>query len=385
MSASPYPSGTYSGKGTLVETYEWEASPAESRFNIVIVGDGFLGTTEELDRFKAAAETMRTHILGTAPFGDVRCALKFHRITYTSDNSLYGIDVTAHTTNPTSGTMFGADFWSHGIDRACTVDFDMVLSTVGGRAPEYDRIIVIVNSTYYAASQKGHVAVTTLHPDCLEIVMHELAHTFELGEEYPFELGCGLDTDRDQYPATLGDPSDHNLTKDPHAAGKWADLLTETTPTTTMTGGTCTCASCDYDYGYYDAAGAWVQVCQETHPGTFRIDQVGTFEGAGCYHCGLYRPVYDCKMRTLGAELCPVCQRAIRRELEPLMPSLSCPAPVFEPVTGWQALLTRAVLKVWAWCLDLVGRDCEALQAQFRADHLETGNDDPCIDLPESE
>lgn len=47
------------------------------------------------------------------------------------------------------------------------------------------------------------------------------------------------------------------------------------------------------------------------------IDQdtpVGVFEGGGYSSRGVYRPAYDCRMRTNSSpEFCPVCDRAIRR------------------------------------------------------------------------
>lgn len=47
---------------------------------------------------------------------------------------------------------------------------------------------------------------------------------------------------------------------------------------------------------------------------------MGLYEGAGGYHCGAYRPEFDCKMRTLPAPYCAVCRRRIRQKLTPLLP-----------------------------------------------------------------
>ncbi|WP_055645501.1 M64 family metallopeptidase [Streptomyces venezuelae] len=43
---------------------------------------------------------------------------------------------------------------------------------------------------------------------------------------------------------------------------------------------------------------------------------IGAFEGAGYYHCGLYRPAFNCMMRNL-TPFCAVCQGVIRRTLLP--------------------------------------------------------------------
>lgn len=38
---------------------------------------------------------------------------------------------------------------------------------------------------------------------------------------------------------------------------------------------------------------------------------IGVYEGAGYQAKGIYRPYINCKMKSLGTEFCPVCQRAI--------------------------------------------------------------------------
>ena len=41
---------------------------------------------------------------------------------------------------------------------------------------------------------------------------------------------------------------------------------------------------------------------------------IGVFEGGGYSSKGVYRPAYDCRMRTNSSPVfCPVCDRAIRR------------------------------------------------------------------------
>ncbi len=44
----------------------------------------------------------------------------------------------------------------------------------------------------------------------------------------------------------------------------------------------------------------------------YSYTQVGVFEGAGNFEKGVYRPAYDCRMRTNNAQdFCPVCRDAI--------------------------------------------------------------------------
>jgi len=43
---------------------------------------------------------------------------------------------------------------------------------------------------------------------------------------------------------------------------------------------------------------------------------IGLYEGAGYYHCGYYRPAYNCRMRDSSKEFCRVCVDGIAEELE---------------------------------------------------------------------
>ena len=60
--------------------------------------------------------------------------------------------------------------------------FDVLIATV---APDHrDVILVIVNDPEYGGSG-GPVAVTSIHPDVVELVLHELGHSFGLlADEY---------------------------------------------------------------------------------------------------------------------------------------------------------------------------------------------------------
>ena len=52
----------------------------------------------------------------------------------------------------------------------------------------------------------------------------------------------------------------------------------------------------------------------DTRPSPVPTGTVGLFEGAHYYHCGAFRPEYDCKMRALSV---PFCARLPAGDLEP--------------------------------------------------------------------
>jgi hypothetical protein len=140
--------------------------------------------------------------------------------------------------------------------------------------------------------------------------MHELGHSaFHLADEYEYWAGCGIDTDRNHHPA--GEPVEPNVTTvNTRATIKWRDLIAAATPVLTTTNPDCT-------------------MCDE-QPSPVPVGTVGAFEGAHYYHCGAYRPEFDCRMRNLAAAFCAVCSREIRRTIGPHLPWSELKA-----VPGW--------------------------------------------------
>jgi len=76
---------------------------------------------------------------------------------------------------------------------------------------------------------------------------------------------------------------------------KWRDLIAETTDLPTMTNLDCT-------------------MCDTRTTSSVPAGTVGAFMGANYYHCGVFRPEFNCLMRNLGVpQFCAVCQRRIRQ------------------------------------------------------------------------
>ncbi len=106
--------------------------------------------------------------------------------------------------------------------------------------------------------------------------------------------------DRNNYVG--GEPIEPNVTLDTNTNTiKWKMLLTSTVDALPTTNN-ANCAQCD-PQGNPKPAG-----------------YVGAYTGARYYHCGAFRPSYNCRMRLLGAPFCPVCQGVIRNALRPYLP-----------------------------------------------------------------
>ena len=130
-----------------------------------------------------------------------------------------------------------------------------------------------------------------------EIAIHEMGHTaFGLADEYPYYAG-GNETGHDHHPA--GEPSEPNVTTNTNRNTlKWRWAVSPTTAIPTMSNPNC---------GQVDS-----------RPSPVPADTVGLFEGAHYYHCGGFRPQFDCKMRNLGVPFCRVCRQVILNRISPL-------------------------------------------------------------------
>lgn len=278
--------------------------PDGARWNLVLLAEGY--RESELGQFASDAKNFADTLFATPPVDDLRTAINIHRIDVTSTDS--GADKANSCTDTTDvKTYFDATFCSDGLDRLLTVDTATVMAVVEEQVPLWDVAMVIVNSTTYGGSGAHQVPVFSLHPSAYLIGLHELGHSgFGLADEYGNRRGCGK-TEREQdnqdgYDHYGGsEPVQPNITAQTgRDAIKWRHLIQPSTPLPTTTNPDC--LNCP------------------TQPNPFSSDTIGAYEGAGYYHCGLYRPQYDCRMNHLDQPYCAVCQQRIRETLTPYLP-----------------------------------------------------------------
>ena len=273
--------------------------PVSRRFNLVITCDGY--QTAQMTQFANDAQSFVDELFRTPPFEAVQGAFNVFRIDVVSTDA-GADDPTTCTggTGTTAATFFDATFCGFGDSRrALIVDDWSVISVVDAEVPQNHAILVIVNSPIWGGTG-GQVGVFSRASGWIDAAIHELGHTaFGLADEYEYFLGCGDDTDRDNHPAN--EPADPNVTvNSDRDTIKWRDLILPATPMPTTSNADCT--QCDPQHNPVTAS------------------TVGAFEGADTYHCGAFRPQFDCMMRNTGAPFCAVCQRRIRETMEPYMP-----------------------------------------------------------------
>jgi hypothetical protein len=270
------------------------------RWNLVILGDGY--QAGQIAQFAANVSSFIAKLQSEPPFGDVWTGINVYRIDVASTDSGADDPTACGGTGATTRTYFDASFCNNGIQRLLLVNNTTVHDVVNAEMPQAHMIMVLVNSPIYGGSG-GEIAVASLAPSADEIALHEMGHTaFGFADEYESYAGCGIDPPgtRDRY--TGPEPGQPNITANPDRATiKWASLVAAATPMPTTTNANC--GQCD------------------PQPNPLPATTVGAYEGAGYFHCALYRPQFNCRMRVLGNPFCAVCQEVIRQALAPHLPT----------------------------------------------------------------
>jgi hypothetical protein len=271
--------------------------PPARRWNLVILGDGYRST--EMNQYNADVQRVVNALLSTSPFDRLRNAINVYRVNVTSTDSGADDPASCGGTGTAARTYFDASFCNNGIRRLLLVNNTTVINTANAQVPQWTVLMVIVNSAVYGGAG-GAVATLSVAGGAEEIAIHEIGHTaFGLADEYEYYQGCGVDTDRNNHPAS--EPAEPNVTiSTDRATLKWRSLVAASTPIPTTRNSNC--AQCDPQ-------------ASPVPTGT-----VGLFEGAHYYHCSAFRPDFNCKMRALGPPFCGVCRRRIDETLAPYAP-----------------------------------------------------------------
>lgn len=333
-------------------------SPAE-RFNLVLISEGY--QSGEMAQFATDAQQFVSSLFASVPFDELQCAINVYRLDVTSTESGADDPAACGGTGTTPATYFDASFCNGGIRRLLLVNSGLVQTVANAQIPQWHQILVIVNSSVWGGAG-GTIGVTSKATGWENIAIHEMGHSaFGLADEYEYYAGCGIDTTQNTY--TGPEPSAPNITADSNRpAIKWGDLVLAATPLPTTTNADCT--QCD------------------PQPSPVLAGTVGAFEGAGYFHCGLYRPEFSCMMRNL-TPFCAVCRRRIRNTLSPYL--ADCYAPVFAGSNPLVCLfltiafiLVVVVLLLFAW---IPGVWCTIKKLLYRIAHCNSGNNDPCVEL----
>jgi len=258
--------------------YNWYYIQKSGNYNqkvdVVIIPDGYI--KDEMKKFREDAKRFTGYLFNSSPFKENKDKFNVCAIEAISEES--GTDSPGE--NIWKNTVVSSNLYTFNLDRYLTISDIKSLRNIAGLVP-YDHIIVLVNTaTYGGGGIYNFFSVVSSDNVFSEYVnIHEFGHAFAaLGDEY-----YDSDVAVKNFYSPEKEPWEPNLTNLTDFSKKWKDLVSKDVPVPTP--------------------------ANEKYFG-----KVGVFEGAGYSAKGIYRPSYDCTMKSVSVNnFCPVCKRAIQQ------------------------------------------------------------------------
>lgn len=240
--------------------------------DIAFIAEGY--TRGEMEKFRGDVKRMAEIILAEAPFDKYSDRINIWAVEAPSQES--GTDV------PGEGiyvnTALSASYYTFDVDRYLTTQDIRRVNDYAAAAP-HDQIIVLINSPRYGGGgvYNYYSAVTSDHALTPKVLTHEFGHGFAglADEYYSSEVAY-----EEFYPLTV-EPWEPNITTRVNFDAKWKNMIARSVPVPT--------------------------------PNDKRYTGVtGLFEGGGYSAKGIFRPSFDCRMKSNQADsFCEVCQGAL--------------------------------------------------------------------------
>ncbi len=240
--------------------------------DIAFIAEGY--TRGEMEKFRADVKRLADILFREVPFDKYKDRINIWAVEAASQES--GTDV------PGEGiyvnTALNSSYYTFDVDRYLTTQDIGKVNDYAAAAP-HDQIVVLINSPRYGGGgvYNYYSAVTSDHQFTPQVFTHEFGHGFAglADEYYSSEVAY-----EDFYPLDV-EPWEPNITTRVNFDAKWKNLIVRSVPIPT--------------------------------PNEKRyIGVTGLFEGGGYSAKGIYRPSYDCRMKSNQAEsFCEVCQNAI--------------------------------------------------------------------------
>ena len=250
------------------------AGSSDKKVDIVIIPEGY--TAAEMGRFKEDCAKFAGYLFNATPFKENKDKFNIRGVEAPSLES--GTDIPKN--NEWKKTILNTNFYTFDVERYLMTTDNKAVRDVAANAP-YDQIYIIVNSEKYGGgSIFNHYSIgTNQNPYAEYVFVHEFGHGFAglADEYYTSEVAY-----ENMYPMDV-EPIEPNLTTLVNFDKKWKDLVSKDAPVPTP------------DEDKYKVKNV-----------------VGAFEGGGYVAKGVYRPSFDCTMKSKSVNnFCPVCKRAI--------------------------------------------------------------------------
>lgn len=249
--------------------------------DVAILAEGY--TEQEMDVFYQDAQKACESLFSHEPFKSMKN--RFNIVAVASPSLDSGVSVPQN--NEWKQTAVHSHFDTFYSDRYLTTSRVKAIHNALAGIP-YEHIIILANTDVYGGGgiYNSYTLTTAHHPQFKPVVVHEFGHSFGgLADEYFYEDDVMTDT----YPKDV-EPWEQNITTQVDFGSKWKDMLPANI----------------------------IMPTPATEKGKYPI---GVYEGGGYSAKGIFRPAFDCRMRTNDyPEFCPVCQRSIRRMIEFYIP-----------------------------------------------------------------
>ena len=245
--------------------------------DIAFIAEGY--TQSEMEKFRSDVKRMGEIIIAEAPFDKYADRINIWAVEAPSQES--GTDV------PGEGiyvnTALSSSYYTFDVDRYLTTQDIRRVNDYAAAAP-HDQIIVLINSTRYGGGgvYNYYSAVTSDHKFTPQVLTHEFGHGFAglADEYYSSEVAY-----EEFYPLDV-EPWEPNITTRVNFDAKWENMIAKSVPVPTPN-----------DKRY--------------------IGVTGLFEGGGYSAKGIFRPSFDCRMKSNQADsFCEVCQEALEAMIQ---------------------------------------------------------------------
>ncbi len=244
------------------------------KLDILIMGDGY--TSPDRANFFISAKAFADSLLAVSPFKENRYNINFWALCPASKQS----GITYNKPN----TPLGCIYNTIASDRYLYTTQNIEVANIASQTP-YDHIIILTNSSKYGGGGiYNNFAVAAAGGERnFQVMIHEFAHTFAgLADEYAYYNP----TDTTAYFSQAIEPWEPNITNLVQFNKKWHSMLPPNTPTPTP------------------------DSLATQYP-------IGLYEGAGYQFKAMYRPSFNCRMRTTEVPyFCPVCRTIIAKKIK---------------------------------------------------------------------
>ena len=152
--------------------------------DFIITGDGF--KVDQIDDFRTAAQNIMDFIFDHSDnISKHKSGWNVHRLDAISDTDCIDYS-TADNVSCSTESAYGAYYWCGGIERLPCINTSTVTSKVLAVYPQYDNVIILVNSTKYGGAG-GSYSTASMHSLSAPVALHELGHSFAgLADEYDY-------------------------------------------------------------------------------------------------------------------------------------------------------------------------------------------------------